>query len=150
MRSWRFRCGVVLILAGLVAVGGCFAVMSERPERIARAQIVGTWVGEDGARVEMYADGRFEMSGIPRSALTPSFTGPPLGDVIVSGSGTWKPVGESGSVALVSLFIDAGGSFAESTATEELGVARSGEKPALYFATDPDKWYGFEIRKTGA
>ncbi|MCX4731096.1 hypothetical protein [Streptomyces sp. NBC_01363] len=45
------------------------------------------------------------------------------------------------------LSIDAGGSFSEATETEAPGVARSGENPVLYFATDVDKWYGYEIHK---
>ncbi|MFD3515700.1 hypothetical protein [Streptomyces sp. NPDC058657] len=139
-----------MALAGLVAVGGCCAMLSERPERIARGRIAGIWIGENGARVVMRVDGRFEMSGIPRSALTPRFSEPPLRGENVSGSGTWTPVGDSGSVTTISLSIAAGGSFAEGTDAEELGVARSGEGPVLYFSTDPDKWYGFELRKTGS
>ncbi|MER5891813.1 hypothetical protein [Streptomyces sp. NPDC001876] len=133
----------------LVAMGGCFAALSERPERIERARIPGTWGGADGARVDLYPDGRFEMTGIPRSAIHFSFIDPPPGDGKLSGSGTWEPVGDSDSVESILLYVDAGGSYSEETETEELGVAGSGEEPVLFFPTSSDKWYGFEIRKTG-
>ncbi|MFD4034760.1 hypothetical protein ACFWVP_30710 [Streptomyces sp. NPDC058637] len=151
MKSWSSRRKAVtaVITLALVTVGGCFAALTERPERIEHARIVGTWTGDDGARVELEADGRFEMTGIPRSAVIFSFIDPPPGDGKLSGSGTWEAVGDSDSVASILLYVDAGGSFSEKTEVEELGVARSGEQPVLYFATLPDKWYGFEIRKTG-
>ncbi|MFI5768799.1 hypothetical protein ACIA74_09645 [Streptomyces sp. NPDC051658] len=149
MKSWilRHKALTAWTVVVLVAMGGCLAGFAERPERIDRTQIAGTWTGDGGARVELHADGRFEMSGIPRSSITSSFIDPPPGDGRVSGSGTWKPEGDSDSVDSILLSIDAGGSFSEATETEALGVARSGENPVLYFATDVDKWYGYEIHK---
>ncbi|MFE5945604.1 hypothetical protein [Streptomyces sp. NPDC056480] len=129
-------------------MGGCLAGISERPERIDRTRIAGTWTGDGGARVELRPDGRFAMSGIPRDAVTFSFIDPPPGDGKISGSGTWKPAVDGDSVDGILLHVDAGGSFSDSTETQELRVARSGEKPVLYFATSADEWHGFEIRKT--
>ncbi|MDT3728973.1 hypothetical protein ROS62_30575, partial [Streptomyces sp. DSM 41972] len=133
--------------------GGCLALLSEQPERIDRSQIVGVWTGSGGARVDLRADGRFEMSGIPRSAIRFSFVDPPPGNGRLSGSGTWEPeqLGsvETDTVEAIDLAIDAGGSFSDRSQMAELRVARSGWDPVLYFAVNVDKWYGFEVSKSG-
>ncbi|MFF1506707.1 hypothetical protein [Streptomyces sp. NPDC058326] len=135
----------------LLTMGGCFAALSEQPESIDRSQVAGTWIGDGGARVELRVDGGFEMSGIPRSALHFSFIDPPPGEGKLSGSGTWElgPHREGDSVENILLYVDTGGSFSDDSEVEELRVAESGEKPVLYFFTSPEKWYGFEVRKTG-
>ncbi|MEU6943716.1 hypothetical protein ABZ957_00500 [Streptomyces sp. NPDC046316] len=151
MQSWSFRRKAVTAVAAvfLLGLGGCIAGLAEQPESIERAGIAGTWTGDAGARVELHTDGRFEMSGIPRSAITFSFIDPPPGDGKLSGSGTWEPARDGDKVVSILLHVDAGGSFSANTETQELGVAESGENPVLYFSTSPDEWYGFEIRKIG-
>ncbi|MFF8835667.1 hypothetical protein [Streptomyces sp. NPDC015130] len=131
----------------LLGMGGCFAALTERPEKIERTRIAGTWTGDGGARVVLRADGRFEMSGIPRSAVHFAFSDPPSGDGRLSGSGTWEPAHDGDKVDDITLYIAAGGSFTD-TQVGSLGVAEGGQDPVLYFSTDIDKWYGFEIRKT--
>ncbi|WP_329112228.1 hypothetical protein [Streptomyces sp. NBC_01353] len=151
MKSWSFRHKAVTTVTAvfLLGMGVCIAGLTEQPESIERTRIAGTWTGDAGARVELHANGRFEMSGIPRSAITFSFIDPPPGDGKLSGSGTWKPARDGDRVDSILLYVDAGGSFSETSETGELGVAESGENPVLYFSTSPDKWYGYEIRKTG-
>ncbi|MFJ1589909.1 hypothetical protein ACIOD0_06595 [Kitasatospora albolonga] len=143
---------IAMTVPGLFVVGGCLALLSEKPERIDRSQIVGVWTGSGGARVDLRADGRFEMSGIPRSAISFSFFDPPPGNGRLSGSGTWEPeqLGsvDTDTVEGIDLAIDAGGSFSEDSQMAELRVARSGENPVLYFAVNVDKWYGFEVSKS--
>ncbi|QES25045.1 hypothetical protein DEJ46_38265 [Streptomyces venezuelae] len=112
-----------------------------------RTRIAGTWTGDDGARVELHTNGRFEMSGIPRSAIVFAFSDPPPGDGKLSGSGTWEPRYPGDKVDEILLYVEAGGSFAD-TQIANLGVAENGQKPVLYFSTNADEWYGFEIRKT--
>ncbi|MFJ8844244.1 hypothetical protein ACIRFF_15225 [Streptomyces cyaneofuscatus] len=48
----------------------------------------------------------------------------------------------------IPLNVDAAGSFSGRSRTEELRVARSGEKPVLCFSTHVDTWYGCEIHKS--
>ncbi|MFJ9684997.1 hypothetical protein ACIRRX_04830 [Streptomyces bacillaris] len=158
MKRWSVRSKVVAAVAlsmtvlGVLLVGGCVALFSEKPERIDRSQIVGVWTGSGGARVDLRADGRFEMSGIPRSAIDFSFIDPPPGKGRLSGSGTWEPeqLGsvDTDTVESIHLAVDAGGSFSRDSETVELRVARSGEDPVLYFAINVDKWYGFEVSKS--
>ncbi|MEU8530832.1 hypothetical protein AB0C77_35405 [Streptomyces sp. NPDC048629] len=146
MKAWGYW-GISVTAVLLLGVGGCIAALNEQPEKIERTRIAGTWTGEGGARVELHANGRFEMSGIPRTAVVFGFTDPPPGDGKLSGSGTWEPVGDRDEVDEIDLSIDAGGSF-EDKEFGSLEVAQSGDKPVLYFATDSDRWFGFEIRKT--
>ncbi|MFB7397681.1 hypothetical protein [Streptomyces sp. NPDC056191] len=149
MKTWSFRRRAVTAVSAvfLLGMGGCIAGIADRPEEIERTRIAGTWTGDDAARVELHPDGRFEMSGIPRSAVVFSFSDPPPGDGKLSGSGRWQPAHAGDTVDRIILYVEVGGSFAD-VQVEELGVAESGEDPVLYFSTSPDEWYGFEIRKT--
>ncbi|MFF3839874.1 hypothetical protein [Streptomyces sp. NPDC001930] len=149
MKTWSFRRRAVTAVTAvfLLGMGGCIAGIADRPEAIDRTRIAGTWTGDDGARVELHTNGRFEMSNIPRSAVVFSFGDPPPGDGKLSGSGTWQPGHAGDTVDRILLYVEPGGSFAD-VQVEALGVAESGEEPVLYFSTSPDEWYGLEIRKT--
>ncbi|MFF0260500.1 hypothetical protein [Streptomyces microflavus] len=155
MKPWSDRRKAVTVVGGvtaliLAALGGCLAMFAVKPELIERTRIVGQWSGSGGARVELREDGRFEMSGIPRSAIVISFADPPPGKGRLSGSGTWEleEPSDRDTVESIRLNVDAVGSFTGGSEIAELRVARGGDKPVLYFATNVDKWYGFEISKT--
>jgi len=59
-----------LLVGVIVALAAGCGVDSEK---ISAAQVVGSWRGDGGGRMEFWADGRFEMSGIPRDAIVFSF-----------------------------------------------------------------------------
>jgi hypothetical protein len=46
-----------------------------------------------------------------------------------------------------SLFIDEGGSFEDDSESALLRVDREGDSPVVYFDVDPDKEYGYEVRR---
>ncbi|MGC9442022.1 hypothetical protein [Streptomyces sp. WG5] len=97
--------------------------------------------------MEFTADGRFEMSGIPRSAVEFSFTDPPAGDGALSGEGEWELDGDDGKSGAIELGFDAGGSFSDDSESALLQVKEAGDSPVLYFDTNPDKAYGYEVRR---
>ncbi|MGV9287857.1 hypothetical protein [Streptomyces sp. NPDC003719] len=96
--------------------------------------------------MEFGADGRFEMTGIPRDAVVFSFSDPPPGDGRLSGAGEWELDG-GGTSGTVELGFDAGGSFSGDGESTLLQVKEAGDRPVLYFDTDADKAYGYEVRR---
>ncbi|MDW4897309.1 hypothetical protein ACFXOL_29320 [Streptomyces californicus] len=103
----------------------------------------GVWTGRGGGRVEFHADGRFSMKGIPTESIGFAFSEPPDEDR-VAGSGTWERVPDEDQVQLM---IDAGGSFADAAQVAVLMVAEDGPPQVLFFSTNVDKPYGYEIRR---
>ncbi|WP_159392574.1 hypothetical protein [Streptomyces niveus] len=63
----------------------------------------------------------------------------------VRGQGAWS-VKEKGSI--VELIYDSTGSFAEGGEAGSLGVADSGDPLKLYFSTNSENEYGYEIQKS--
>ncbi|MEU9376130.1 hypothetical protein AB0D94_20465 [Streptomyces sp. NPDC048255] len=149
MKRWNGRRTALAVSAAVLLAGsaGCGGQGSgSAPVRIDTSQVAGAWTGDGGGRVDFRADGRFEMSGIPRDAVVFSFIEPPAGDGKLSGTGTWSTL-DAGTA--VELSYDAGGSFSDDSEVGRLGVAGSEDHPELYFSTNSDKEYGYRIRKTG-
>ncbi|CAL9458970.1 hypothetical protein SUDANB21_02607 [Streptomyces sp. enrichment culture] len=134
---------LVLCVIGMFALVRCGA--NEGGELSSR-QVVGVWTGSDGGRVEFRADGRFEMSGIPRSAVVFAFVDPPPGEGKLSGGGEWE-LADGDRSGTIELGFDAGGSFPDDSQSALLEVKEAGDRPVLYFAVDPDKAYGYEVRR---
>jgi hypothetical protein len=137
----------VLLFIGLFALQGCGA--GEEAE-LTSAQVAGVWKGSGGGRVEFGDDGRFEMAGIPRSAIEFSFIDPPPGNGRLSGRGEWNLRGDDDRSGTIELLFDAAGSFSQDTESTLLQVEKAGDSPTLYFDTDPDEGYGYEVRREGA
>ncbi|MER7717237.1 hypothetical protein ABTX99_09820 [Streptomyces flaveolus] len=133
-----------LALLGISALAGCG--QSEGPE-LGSDQLTGVWQGTGGGTVEFGSDGRFEMSGIPRSAVVFSFSDPPPGDGRLSGEGEWELDGDDGTSGTIELGFDAKGSFSDDGESTLLQVKEAGDRPVLYFDTDADKAYGYEVRR---
>ncbi|MFJ1730856.1 hypothetical protein [Streptomyces sp. NPDC088254] len=134
----------VLLLGGLFALDSCEA---GKAGELSSAQVDGVWKGSGGGRVEFDDDGRFEMSGIPRNAIEFGFTDPPPGNGRLSGRGEWSLVGDDDRSSTIELRFDAAGSFSEDSEYTLLQVEEAGDHPTLYFDTDADKWYGYEVRR---
>ncbi|MES4892822.1 hypothetical protein [Streptomyces sp. NPDC096012] len=49
----------------------------------------------------------------------------------------------------IELRFAAGSSFPDDCESTLLGVTKDGDHPVLYFDNDPDKEYGYEVRRTG-
>ncbi|WP_432056261.1 hypothetical protein [Streptomyces sp. bgisy022] len=147
MRRRSGCAALALLLAlspvALFALDGCGA-----PEggELSGAQVVGVWSGEGGATLEFGAGGRFEMTRIPREAIPFSDSLP--GDGRLSGSGAWT-LADSDRSGTIELVIDPGGSFADEGATALLQVKEAGKHPVMYFDTNPDRAYGYEVRRIG-
>ncbi|MFI7869408.1 hypothetical protein [Streptomyces salinarius] len=139
--------GLLLCLAGTYALVSCGA---DEGGELGPAQLAGAWQGSGGGRVEFGADGRFEMSGIPRDAVVFSFSEPPPGDGRLSGRGEWELDGGDEKSGTIELLFDAGGSFPDDSEATLLQVKETGEHPVLYFDTNPDKAYGYEVRRVRA
>ncbi|MEU1217032.1 hypothetical protein ACFYSH_24270 [Streptomyces sp. NPDC005791] len=82
--------------------------------------------------------------GIPTESIGFAFGEPPAEDR-VAGAGTWErdDIDEDS----LNLMIDAGGSFADADQIAVLMVAKDGSPQVLFFSTNVDKPYGYEIRK---
>jgi hypothetical protein len=113
-------------------------------------QVAGVWKGSGGARVEFDDDGTFEMSGVPRSAIVFSFTDPPPGKGRLSGTGRWSLYGNDGSSGTIELHTVLAGFSSADSVIGLLQVQDAGDHPSLYFDTDVDKKYGFEIHRETA
>ena len=76
-RRWR------LLLGGVVVIG-ILTACSSAPVR--RGDVVGTWLGKNGAKLVLHEDGSFQQSGLPMQViLTPALFPEPNFD-----SGTWS------------------------------------------------------------
>lgn len=135
----------VLLLGGLFALDSCGV---GKADELSSAQVAGVWKGSGGGRVE-FDDGRFEMSGIPRDAIEFSFIDPPPGNGRLSGRGEWSLVGDDDRSSTIELRFDVAGSFSGFEATL-LQVEEAGDHPTLYFDTDADKGYGYEVHREAA
>ncbi|MFE3940862.1 hypothetical protein ACFXPV_03125 [Streptomyces sp. NPDC059118] len=60
----------LLLFVALFVMQGC---EGKSPE-LRSGEVVGVWKGSGGGRIEFRADGTFDVSGIPRSAVEPSFS----------------------------------------------------------------------------
>ncbi|MET9562580.1 hypothetical protein [Streptomyces tauricus] len=134
----------VLIVIALFSLEACEA---ERAT-LDSDQIVGVWKGPGGGRIQFHENGRFEMSGIPRNAMALSFADPPPEKGRIAGEGTWQLEGGRDQGAALELLIDKGESFANTSETVLLQLQQGGENPRMYFDTNPDKEYGYEVRRT--
>ncbi|MGW6239505.1 hypothetical protein ACWGBX_38605 [Streptomyces sp. NPDC055037] len=135
---------LVLLLGGLFALESCGGGTSAELDA---AQVAGVWKGADGGRVEFGDDGSFAMSGIPRSAIEFGFIEPPPGNGKLSGRGRWNLDGGDDRSGTIELRFDAAGSFSDDSESTLLQVEEAGERPKLYFDTDADEGYGYEIRR---
>ncbi|WP_230196601.1 hypothetical protein [Streptomyces coriariae] len=136
-----------LLLGGLFALDSCGA---GKADELSSAQVDGVWKGSGGGRVEFDDDGRFEMSGIPRNAIEFGFIDPPPGNGRLSGRGEWSLVGDDDRSSTIELRFDAAGSFSDDSESTLLQVEEAGDRPKLYFDTDADEGYGYEVRREAA
>ncbi|WP_086694029.1 hypothetical protein [Streptomyces recifensis] len=83
-----------LVLLGISALAACGP---DEGAELGSDQLTCVWQGTGGGTVRFGADGRFEMSGIPRSAVVFSFSDPPPGDGRMSGGGEWELAGGDGT-----------------------------------------------------
>ncbi|MCW8097788.1 hypothetical protein [Streptomyces tauricus] len=134
----------VLIVITLFSLQACEA----EGEKLDSDQIVGAWKGSGAGRIRFHENGRFEMTGIPRDAIAFSFIDPPPGKGRIAGEGTWQLEGGRDQGAALELLIDKGGSFSNASETALLQLQQGGENPRMYFDTNPDKEYGYEVRRT--
>ncbi|WP_158973233.1 hypothetical protein [Streptomyces griseus] len=137
----------VLLLGGLFALNGCGG---DTADELGSTEVSGVWKGSGGGRVEFGDDGRFEMSGIPRGAIEFGFSDPPPGNGRLSGRGEWSLVGDDDRSDGIELRFDAAGSFSDDSESTLLRVEEAGDHPTLYFDTDADKAYGYEVRREAA
>ncbi|WP_237725626.1 MULTISPECIES: hypothetical protein [Streptomyces] len=105
----------------------------------------GVWTGSGGGRVEFHADGRFSMKGIPAESVVFTWSEPRNGATRVSGAGTWQQ--QDVDEDSLKLMIDVGGSFPTDEEVATLMVAEDGPPQVLFFSTNVDKPYGYEIEK---
>ncbi|MFF6780674.1 hypothetical protein [Streptomyces sp. NPDC012510] len=144
-------CAIAAALPVLILVVLFALEAGENDEKaLSSAQVVGVWKGSGAGRIEFLQGGRFEMTGIPRSAVVFSFTDPPPGNGGLSGSGEWNLKGDTGKSGTVELRFDATDSFSDGSASALLQVQRTGDQPELYFDTNVDKRYGYEMRRITA
>ncbi|MFF1548215.1 hypothetical protein [Streptomyces sp. NPDC058291] len=139
--------GLTLLLGGLFALDSCEV---GKADELGSAQVTGVWKGSGGGRIEFSHDGRFDMSGIPRDAIEFSFTDPPPGNGRLSGRGEWSLDGGDDRSSTIELRFDAAGSFSDDSESTLLQVEEAGDHPTLYFDTNPDKRYGYEVRREAA
>ncbi|HYK69775.1 MAG TPA: hypothetical protein VEV45_17655 [Streptosporangiaceae bacterium] len=105
-----------------------------------RLQVIGTWVGNGGARLVVGPDGTFSASRLPSYVGQPTdFPDMLLGNNPLSGSGTWViGPGEFGGPPESVIF-----TFAGSTQNFDLQaetVSLSGGPALFYYLGDPDDW----------
>ncbi|MFI8997863.1 hypothetical protein [Streptomyces sp. NPDC053542] len=133
----------VLTVLGLFTLDSCQA----SDATLDSAQIVGTWRGEGGARVEFHKEGTFEMTSVPRSAVDDGAMDLPPGKGKLSGRGTWDMRDGDRRTGSIALHFDAAESFSAGTEVALLEVQQAGDSPQMYFDVNPDKHYGYEIRR---
>lgn len=137
---------VLAVLGTALLLGGC---AGEGRDKLVPRQVAGVWEGSGGGRVEFHDDGSFQMSGIPRSAIEFGFSEPTSGKGRLSGRGNWELEGNSRRSDSIELRFAAGGSFRDDAESTLLQVAKGGDHPVLYFDTNSDKGYGYEVRRAG-
>ncbi|MFF9077843.1 hypothetical protein ACF1BP_34865 [Streptomyces sp. NPDC014735] len=119
----------LLLLVALFVMQGCGGKSSE----LRSEEVVGVWKGSGGRRIEFRADGTFDMSGIPRSAVEFSFSTPPPGKGSLSGRGRWDLEGQRDPSSGVELRFVEGGSFADDAGFALLRPVRNRDEPEMYF-----------------
>lgn len=140
----RGRCAAIFGALGLaLTLGGCSTAGTTAVDT---AGLPGVWTGSGGGRVEFRADGRFSMKGIPAESVDFTWSEPRHGATTVSGAGTWRQDDVAEDSLL--LMIDVGGSFPTAEEVATLMVAEDGPPQVLFFSTNVDKPYGYEIKKT--
>ncbi|WP_461090381.1 hypothetical protein [Streptomyces incanus] len=72
---------------------------------------------------------------------------PPPGKGNLSGRGNWNLRGDDGRSGTIELNFAAAGSFSDDSESTILQVEEEGDRPKLYFDTNPDKQYGYTIRR---
>ncbi|GAA2776217.1 hypothetical protein GCM10010521_63690 [Streptomyces rameus] len=137
---------VLAVLGTAPLLGGC---AGDGRDKLVPREVAGVWKGPGGGRVEFQGDGTFRMSGIPRSAVEFGFSKPTTGSGPLSGRGSWELEGNTRRSDSVELRFAAGGSFRDDSESTLLRVAKGGDRPVLYFDTNSDKGYGYEVRRTG-
>ncbi|MFJ1798179.1 hypothetical protein [Streptomyces sp. NPDC088180] len=143
MSVGRGRCATVSLALGLaVALSGCSTAGTTAVDIDG---LPGVWTGSGGGRVEFHADGRFSMKGIPAESVDFTWSEPRNGATRVSGAGTWQQ--QDIDEDSLQLMIDAGGSFPTDEEVATLMVAEDGPPQVLFFSTNVDKPYGYEIEK---
>ncbi|MFF3627944.1 hypothetical protein [Streptomyces sp. NPDC002164] len=133
----------LLLFVALFVMQGC---EEESPE-LRSEEVVGVWKGSDGGRIEFRADGTFDMSGIPRSAVKPSFSTLPPGKGSLSGRGKWDMEWQRDPGSGIELRFAEGGSFTDEGGFALLRAARGGDEPEVYFEGDPDTEDGYRVRR---
>ncbi|MER5844950.1 hypothetical protein ABT099_32655 [Streptomyces prasinus] len=133
----------VLLLGGLFALEACTGPSGE----LSAQEVAGVWKGSGGGWVEFVDDGTFTMSGIPQSAIDFSFIDPPPGRGNLSGRGEWNLRGDADRSGTIELSFAATGSFSGGPEFTFLQVEEAGDRPKLYFDTNPDRGYGYTIRR---
>ncbi|MEK8142791.1 hypothetical protein NKH18_12990 [Streptomyces sp. M10(2022)] len=131
----------------LLLIGFLFVVQGagQNPE-LESEQVVGVWEGSGGGQIVFHTNGTFEMARIPRSAIVFSFVDAPPGKAGCPG-GAWELDGEGDTSGAVELHFDTGGAFSDDGESALLQVDRGGDEPEMYFDTNVDKGYGYEVRR---
>ncbi|MEV8445686.1 hypothetical protein [Streptomyces parvus] len=139
----RGRCAAISLALGLaVVLSGCSTAGTTAVDTDG---LPGVWTGSGGGRVEFHADGRFSMKGIPAESVDFTWSEQRNGATRVSGAGTWQQ--QDIDEDSLQLMFDAGGSFPTDEEVATLMVAEDGPPQVLYFSTNVDKPYGYEIEK---
>ncbi|MFE2935065.1 hypothetical protein [Streptomyces sp. NPDC059221] len=127
----------MLLFIALFVMQGC----EGRSPELRSEEVVGVWKGSGGGRIEFRADGTFDMSGIPRSAVELSSSTPPSGKGSLSGRGEWEMEWHRDPSSGVEI------SFADGTESALLEVAGNGDEPEMYFELDVDTDRGYRVRR---
>ncbi|MFI0813235.1 hypothetical protein [Streptomyces echinatus] len=105
-----------------------------------------TWADSPSARTTARPRA---CSAPTRWSTTSGFSKPPPGNGRLSGRGNWELEGDTRRSDSIELRFAAGGSFRDDSESTLLQVAKGGDHPSLYFDTNSDKGYGYEVRRTG-
>ncbi|WP_433618686.1 hypothetical protein ACQP2P_21915 [Dactylosporangium sp. CA-139114] len=128
-------CAGAWVLLGPVNYFGCGA---ERPDGIAEADLVGTYEAQDGAHLELQADG-----SLVATALVTEFMGESLN---LSGPGEWSLQSAGGSQGDIRLRLTSDGK-PRSHGTS-LDISGTREQPWLYwYEGDPDVCHLYRFNK---
>ncbi|MFF3731493.1 hypothetical protein ACFYXM_14520 [Streptomyces sp. NPDC002476] len=139
----RFRgCAIFIAIPSLLFIilfvmQGCEGGSPE----LRSEEVVGVWKGSGGGRIEFRADGTFDMSGIPRSAIELSSSTTQPGKGSLSGRGEWEMEWDRDPSSGVEI------SFADGTESALLEITRIGDEPEMYFELNVDTDRGYRVRR---